>query len=93
LKNLSVKAFLLLKLFVFYFNFGLLACFFLKPNFEFYLPALAAGIFYSLPGLLVIPWEPYVLGMISLSVVFGIYVVGLALEKYLADQRRTHEFK
>jgi hypothetical protein len=63
-------------------NLGLLCFFYVRPGWREVLPVAAAGSFYALPGILVMPTQPYVLGMISMATVFGITQIGLALEKY-----------
>ncbi len=82
LKTVAVKAIVLCVMVSIYANFGLLYSFFVKRSIIDLLPFLGAACFYALPGILVFPSRRYVLGMVSISIVFGIYMIGLGLEKY-----------
>ncbi len=83
LKTILMKALKLFGYFLIFANFGILFLFYVRPSWREILPMAAGGFFYSLPGLLVVPMKPYVLGMISMSVVFGCYLISSGLEKIL----------
>jgi len=66
-----------------YSNFGLLLCFYIRPSKQIFLPCLLAIIFYSIPGVLVMPIYFYLSGMVATLVLFALYMINLSLEKYL----------
>ena len=63
-------------------NFGLLLFFYVRPPLRTILPFLVALSFYSLPGLLALPTNAYLTGLLTVSTLLGIYLIGLAVEKY-----------
>lgn len=83
LKTVALKIFKLLKKFAFYANLGLLFFFYVRPRARFVVPFLLAAMFYSLPGILVIPIGAYVSGMSSIAAIFGICMIGFGLEKFM----------
>ncbi len=89
LKTVLLKARKIFGYFLAFANLGILFLFYVRPSWRELLPMAAGGLFYSLPGLLVIPINAYVLGMISMSVVFGVYMVSSGLEKYLQGREAT----
>lgn len=87
LKTFFMKALKLLGYAAFFANAGILCAFYRRIPWAELLPMLVCGAFYALPGLLVVPFKIYALGMIAMALVFGIYAVGLALEKYLQQRQ------
>lgn len=75
---------LLIKMAIFA-NLGLVLLFYVKPPLSHLIPFLLSAIFYALPGLLAIPAYPYVVGLLSVSTLFGIYMTCMALEKLRAE--------
>ena len=82
LKNLLAKAYVTLLRILKFANVGLLLFFYMKPSMRCVFPILVAIAFYSLPGLLVVPFAAYQLGMITTATIFGVYMISLSLEKY-----------
>ncbi len=82
LKTIAAKALFLCFKALLFLNFGLLFYFYVKPAFRTTLPFLVSGAFFSLPGILAVPFTAYVLGMVSLATLFGLYMTGLAIEKF-----------
>ncbi|MGB7978225.1 MAG: hypothetical protein WCF19_03580 [Chlamydiales bacterium] len=82
LKTLLCKALVILLKLALFANFGLLFWFYVRAPLRFTAPFLIATLFYSLPGLLTMPYTAYVLGALSLSTLFGVTLIGLRLEKY-----------
>ncbi len=87
LKTVVMKTLALLFYLVSFSNFGLLCFFYVRPSWRETLPMITAGCFYALPGILIMPFPAYVLGMISLAAIFGIFMIGLTLEKYTVDHK------
>jgi len=83
LKTVLVKIIVLCLKILLSANFGVLFYFYVKSPIKTIIPFIAAAGFYSLQGILVVPYDYYVLGMISIATMFGIYMIGLGLEKYL----------
>lgn len=81
LKTLLAKFLFLCFKALLFLNFGLIFYFYVKPSFRFTLPFLVSALFFSLPGLLAVPFTAYVLGMVSLATLFGVYMIGKGLEK------------
>ena len=71
--------------------FFFLAIFYVKPPFRIFFPFVLAAAFYALPGILVMPLEAYVSGLVSMAAIFGIYMICLAVEKY--KRTKSHAFK
>jgi len=65
-----------------YVNIGLAFFFYVRPSRQLLLPFLIGACFYSMAGILAMPFLRYVMGMLSLAAVFGIYMTALGLEKY-----------
>ena len=84
LKSLRVGYYFLL-----FFNFGLLAYFYVKPTYEVVLPFLPLIFWAALPGVLIMPASPYLLGMISAAAIFGIYLTGFALDQYFMKRKKA----
>lgn len=82
-KTILSKIYNLLQKILLFANLGLLFCFYVKPGMRFVLPFIAAALFYSIPGILALPADNYVLGLITIAAIFGIYMTGFGLEKYL----------
>ncbi len=83
LKTILAKIFRLLVGVAVFANLGLvLAFFYVKPSFRSILPFILAVSFYALSGILTMPYMAYVTGMVSISIVFGIYMICLAIQKY-----------
>lgn len=71
-------------------NLGLLLAFlYIKPSLRYTTPFLIAAMFYSVSGILVIPLNAYVMGMVSTATLFGITMIGLSIEKYVSSMRRA----
>ena len=70
-------------------NIGIFLCWKLRFSMKGLTPFVLAGLFYALPGLLVIPTQRYVLGLISLSIIFCVYLAGTWLEKVSARKMGT----
>lgn len=83
LKTVFSKCFILFLLVGKYLNFGLFSSFFVRFPIRSLLPFVGAFFIYALPGVLVLPDKRYILGMISLTFIFGLYMIGLGLEKFM----------
>ncbi|NGX50430.1 MAG: hypothetical protein K1060chlam2_00276 [Chlamydiae bacterium] len=81
LKTYLMKLLILCWKFLKYTNLGLIGYFYVRPSWRELLPFLAAASFAALPGIVAEPQKLYVLGMVSLSAIFGVYMIGLSLEK------------
>jgi len=66
---------------------GILFFFFARPSWREFLPFCIAGLFGSIPGIVVIPHVKYALGALALAFSFGIYMTGLGIEKYRKASR------
>lgn len=88
LKTIFWKMLILLKKVVKYLNYGLIFCFYIKPSLRSVLPFIIAVCFYMIPGVVVIPEDKYVIGMLTLVVIFNLYMIGIGLEKYWGTTRR-----
>ena len=82
LKNIWVKFLTLLGFFVKFANVGLLCFFYLRPSWKVSIPFIVLFLFSAIPGLLVVPQVNYDAVFVATSTVFGIYVTGMAWEKY-----------
>lgn len=80
-KTILAKSLSLLIKALIFFNFGIIFCFYLKPQIKTILPYIISASFYSLPGILTMPFSIYVLGMLSLVAILGIFLIGSGLEK------------
>jgi len=85
IKTFLAKFLILILKSLFFVNFGLFFYFSLKPSLETIFPFLAAGSFYAIPGLLALPLNCYVFGMLSIAALFGIFMTGLGLDKYFIN--------
>lgn len=83
LMKLLVSCWIVLK----YANIGLLFYFSVRPSWREVLPFCIAALFGILPGIVTAPFEKYLLGMISLAVLFGVYMIGRGIEKYRKTSR------
>lgn len=81
LKNLAAKILSLCFKVLLFMNLGLVFWFYVKPPLRAMAPFLVSALFYALPGVLVMPWNIYLSGFISLLTLFGIYLIGLGMEK------------
>jgi hypothetical protein len=62
-------------------NIGLIAFFFLREGWLRYAAFAAAGAFLAIPGILVMPYQHYVLGFIALAAMFKGFVLGRLLDR------------
>jgi hypothetical protein len=81
--KLLVSCWLALK----YANIGLLFYFYVRPSWREVLPFCVAALFGILPGIVTAPFDKYLLGMISLATLFGVYMIGMGIEKYRKTSR------
>lgn len=88
LKTLTYKVLSILLRVALFSNVGLLLFFYVKPPPQITLPLAITLMFYSLPGILVMPINAYLAGMASVATLFGLYLICSAIEKY--RQRRPH---
>ena len=91
LKSLASKLIPVMLITLAFFNFGLFFYFYVKPPFKMMFPFIVAGLFYSLFGILTIPSPRFLLGMISIWVILGIYLIGLGLEKFRNEKNRLKD--
>ncbi|NGX50426.1 MAG: hypothetical protein K1060chlam2_00272 [Chlamydiae bacterium] len=89
LKTYLVKFLILCWIVLKYANLGLICCFYVRPSWRELFPFFAAASFATLPGIVAEPLEYYVLGMVSLSAIFGVTMIGRAIEKYRERSRRS----
>lgn len=73
-----------------YLNYGLIFCLYVGPSFRSFFPVLLAALFYMIPGLVLIPEDKYVLGMLTVVTLYGVFMICLGIEKY---QRERRSFK
>jgi hypothetical protein len=91
LGNLAWKLKVLFGYLLRYAGIGLIAFFWVKPPKAIAWPFLLLALFTSIPPLLVDPVVPYGLGFICTATLFGIYMTGLGLEKYLSRIKKRDE--
>jgi hypothetical protein len=82
LKTLAAKSIRLAQFILLYVNLGWIILALRFPGWRRILPFVGAIAFGALPGLLVVPFKPYVLGMLCFSGLFGIYLIGFGLGKF-----------
>lgn len=82
IKNLLQKLFIVLIKTLKYTYLGCILVFFVKPSLRFLIPIFGAISFYALPGILTIPVDKYLLGMISSLSIFGLYMICTSVKKY-----------
>jgi len=80
-ETLAAKMARVLWLVFLYANLGLLYLPFVRPPPRLWMPFIPAALFTALPGILVMPEKTYLFGLLSLSVVFGLAMIGYRLEK------------
>ena len=80
-KVVMAKMAMVLLYIVVFANVGIFLCGKQRPGLSVLFPFLLSGFFYSIPGLLVMPNQRYILGLISLSIVFCVYMSGVWMEK------------
>ena len=68
-------------------NIGLVLAFWVKPSWRLALPFLPAMALYAIPGLIVSPVRHYVLGVYLTAAVFGVWMTGLAIDRWRARPR------
>ena len=66
---------------------GIIFYFFVKLSWREALPFCLAILFGFIPGVFAVPNEKYALGALSLSFLFGLYIIGLGIEKYRESSR------
>lgn len=86
LKTLLFKLFSILLRIAMFVNFGFLFLAYIGVSFRFVSPFIFSACFYSLPGILVLPVNNYLIGLASISTLFGLIMIGLGIEKYLASK-------
>lgn len=90
LKTLFFKIVKLLSTCLQFSNLGLfLALFYIKPSLRIVTPFLIAALFYSIPGIVVMPEDNYVLGMVSTATLFGIMMIDSSIEKYAMQRTES----
>ncbi len=82
IKNILTKLFVIVFKIIKFANFGLLLLLYVRPPFRTLIPFCVAMSFYSLPGILTLPINAYLTGLHTVSTLFGVYMIGLAIKKY-----------
>ncbi len=85
LRNLFFKGLKILGYLLLFMNLGIPAFFYARPSWRVTAPFAFLILFGALPGFVAVPAKPYLLGFISAAVVFGIYLIGMAVEKYFGQ--------
>lgn len=81
-KTFLWKAFAVFKRVLMFMNFGIIFYFYVRPSFRKVIPFVIAILFYSIPGLLVIPINSYLTGLTATLTLCGIYMICLGIEKW-----------
>lgn len=79
LKSIEILLYILI-----FFNIGLILLFLVKPGYKKYTPFLIGVAFYSIPGVLFLPFLRYILGALSMGVYCLLLLTGEYLKKHKA---------
>jgi hypothetical protein len=82
LKNIFAKMGAILLKILICANLGLFLIFYVQKSLRFHAPFLIALAYSALPGLLVIPNNHYLRGLLTTSTLWGLYLLSLAIQKY-----------
>ncbi|NGX50428.1 MAG: hypothetical protein K1060chlam2_00274 [Chlamydiae bacterium] len=87
-KLASIVVFVLL-----YANIGLVFSLYVRRSWRELIPLFITALYTAIPALVISPYERYSLGLISLSLIFAIYMVSLGIEKYMREAEITPQLQ
>lgn len=89
LKTILAKLLVILFKIVKFANVGLLLLLYVRPPLRELIPFFLAISFYSIPGILTRPDNAYLSGLLTVSTLLGIYLIGKGVEKYQTSLKHS----